>query len=589
MTNPIPQFIVPVFGGQGATSIDSPQVLERARRDASSSSGAFLLSACHEALHMELASLRPEELALTKMVIADFKTPDALLAVTQNQYSRNPIISGTRLFVVQALRYLAFAEWSHSQAEHRPSFDDILKDNANSGIGVLGFSSGILPACVVAASSSTIQFITNAVQGYRLAFWIGLRAQEHRSRTLQERGLPDDCSLPWSAVFRGISKTSAEERIAASPIKVSLPFLLDAPVQTFNMRQDGFLCVTATLGDDCVTISGFPDCIEVSSDILMSDSLVHTPTTINALYHSHLHDQTRTLVLADIQRRKIRFPDFRDLNIPVRSSRTGRTIDALTSSGSLIENVVDMLLLHPVNWDIVTRQIWDCRKTPICFVNVGPGTGLAHNMAKGFPSGDVSILDLASADTPLPGILREPFQQESSIAIVGMAVNVPGARNTSELWDLLEAGMNTITEVTTLLHVFELILILFITSQIPQRRFRASDYCDSGVSRPGRSMKARKGNFIENLDEFDNDFFQISPREAKNMDPQQRLLLHTAYEALEDAGYVPNATPSFQQATFGCYIGVATHDYAQNLKDSIDVYYNTGKRARSPFTSIYDS
>ena len=577
MAHPIPQLVVPIFGGQGTTSIDSPQVLERARHDASSSSGAFLLSACHEALHMELASLRPEELALTKMVVADFKTPDALLAVPQSQYSRNPIISGTRLFVVQALRYLAFAEWSRSQAEHRPSFDDILKGNAHSGIGVLGFSSGILPACVVAASSSTIQFITNAVQGYRLAFWIGLRAQEHRSRALQRRGLPDDCSLPWSAVFRGISKTSAEERIAASPIKVSLPFLLDVPVQTFSMRQDGFLCVTANFGDDCVTISGFPDSVEVSSDILGSDALVHTPTTINALYHSHLHDQTRTLVLADIQRRTIRFPDFRDLNIPVRSSWTGRTIDAMTSSGSLIENVVDMLLLHPVNWDIVSRHIWDCRKTPICFVNVGPGTGLVHNMAKGFPSGDVSILDLASADTPLPGILREPFQQES-IAIVGMAVNVPGARNTS-LWDLLEAGMNTIAEVTTHLHVFDMILILFITSQIPQHRLRASDYCDSGVPRLDCSMKARKGNFIENLDEFDNEFFQISPREVKNMDPQQRLLLHTAYEALEDAGYVLNATPSFQQATFGCYVGAATHDYAQNLKDSINVYYNTGKMA----------
>lgn len=90
-------------------------------------------------------------------------------------------------------------------------------------------------------------------------------------------------------------------------------------------------------------------------------------------------------------------------------------------------------------------------------------------------------------------------------------------------------------------------------------------------------MKAHTGNFIEDPDVFDNKFFHISPREARSMDPQQRILLHTAYEALENAGYVPNATSSFQQDTFGCYVGVATEDYVKNLRDDIDVYYSTGK------------
>jgi len=60
------------------------------------------------------------------------------------------------------------------------------------------------------------------------------------------------------------------------------------------------------------------------------------------------------------------------------------------------------------------------------------------------------------------------------------------------------------------------------------------------------------------------------------MDPQQRVLLHTAYEALENAGYVPDASPSFRRETIGCYIGAATHDYVQNLRENIDVYYTTG-------------
>lgn len=46
--------------------------------------------------------------------------------------------------------------------------------------------------------------------------------------------------------------------------------------------------------------------------------------------------------------------------------------------------------------------------------------------------------------------------------------------------------------------------------------------------------------------------------------------------ALNDAGYTPNSTPSFQRNSMGCYIGVATGDYAVNLRNEIDVYYSTG-------------
>jgi acyl transferase domain-containing protein len=76
--------------------------------------------------------------------------------------------------------------------------------------------------------------------------------------------------------------------------------------------------------------------------------------------------------------------------------------------------------------------------------------------------------------------------------------------------------------------------------------------------------------------DFDHRFFNISPREAKSMDPQQRVLLHTAYQALESAGYVPDATPSFRRATFGCYVGAATQDYAENLANNMDIHYSTG-------------
>ncbi|BEH01061.1 hypothetical protein brsh051_03420 [Brooklawnia propionicigenes] len=41
---------------------------------------------------------------------------------------------------------------------------------------------------------------------------------------------------------------------------------------------------------------------------------------------------------------------------------------------------------------------------------------------------------------------------------------------------------------------------------------------------------------VANIDEFDHEFFGISPAEAELMDPQQRLMLTCAFEALENAG-----------------------------------------------------
>lgn len=114
--------------------------------------------------------------------------------------------------------------------------------------------------------------------------------------------------------------------------------------------------------------------------------------------------------------------------------------------------------------------------------------------------------------------------------------------------------------------------------QIPPSRFQISDYYEKDADRKQatRKLGSKHGNFLENPFEFDNGFFQISPREAKSMDPQQRLLLLAALDALEDAGYSPDATESFCRDSMGVYVGVATGDYTDNTRDDIDVYYSPG-------------
>lgn len=90
-------------------------------------------------------------------------------------------------------------------------------------------------------------------------------------------------------------------------------------------------------------------------------------------------------------------------------------------------------------------------------------------------------------------------------------------------------------------------------------------------------MSTHHGAFLDDIWKLDNMFFNISPREAKSMDPQQRVLLHTAQAALEDAGYIRDTTPSSKAASTGCYIGVATGDYPDNLRNDIDVFYSPGE------------
>ncbi|RYP83572.1 hypothetical protein DL769_001326 [Monosporascus sp. CRB-8-3] len=143
-----------------------------------------------------------------------------------------------------------------------------------------------------------------------------------------------------------------------------------------------------------------------------------------------------------------------------------------------------------------------------------------------------------------------------SIAIVGLSANYPSGKGVAQFWETLEQGKSAVSE-------------------IPKSRFDLSNYYspDDTKSKP-RKFSVKYGNFLQDPYEFDPAYFNVSPREAKSMDPQQRLLLQASLDALEDAGYVPDSTPTFQRDTFGVYVGVATGDYVDNLRDEIDVHYS---------------
>lgn len=160
----------------------------------------------------------------------------------------------------------------------------------------------------------------------------------------------------------------------------------------------------------------------------------------------------------------------------------------------------------------------------------------------------------AAAETirQLRSRLAEAKQDRSPVAIIGMALRMPGGSATpAEFWSLLRRGEDA-------------------TGQFPQSRADAASLCHPDPDHPGTAYVIR-GAFIENADGFDPAVFGISPREATGMDPQQRIALELAWEALEAAGYSPTELAGHR---IGVYLGVSTTDYVrmrQQLGDIADV------------------
>ncbi|KAF9565096.1 polyketide beta-ketoacyl-synthase [Agrocybe pediades] len=528
-----PSLLIPVFGGQGSSILGASQDLGALPRTTSVS---FLLDACYSAFHSEFASIDPIDHAKVGVCLSHFKAPLSIICPPYDIYLVNPAYSMPALLLNQALLYLSYVEDKAATSLQAISFTDFLQSNATCSVGVIGFSSGILAACVVATSPSQHSFVHHAVEAYRLAIWIGIQSQIYRSDVL-DQGHAHSRLLPWGFVLIGLNK----ER-------------LQGLVHEFNeVTGKDLVTITAVLSDKHITVSGHPEHLASFAKVLPGEVILQD-AKLSALYHSpHQLQKVRDKVLVDVARRKIDFPRKTDIIVPIRCTFTGDLISGLVHTESLVERVIDMVLTQPVNWDTLVRKALPNipSGTPVDLLNIGLGTTLIRDFLKVLSAArNVNVLDFGrQSKDARPKVKQEP------IAIVGMAANMPGAANANALWELLENGRDTLRE-------------------IPTERFCAADYV--GNSTPGRSMRTWAANFIENVEGFDHKFFNISPREARSMDPQQRVILQTGYEALEDAGYVPSSSPTFDPATFGCYIGAATGDYVHNLRDNIDVYYSTG-------------
>jgi len=205
--------------------------------------------------------------------------------------------------------------------------------------------------------------------------------------------------------------------------------------------------VTAVLDERNVTVSGRPDLLVRFSTFVSRHCTVH-PTTVDALYHSDLHLlDTRGRILVDIRQRNIRFPGYQDLIFPLRSTISGHVVRPSSDYPSLVDLVVDMVLVYPVNWDLVAKKVASVVPAGVGLwaVNIGPGLSTLRALERVVPECVLCCID-ASSDTR--GEAAPTPAKQEPIAIIGMAVHAPGAANTAQLWDLLEKGIDTVSKVS---------------------------------------------------------------------------------------------------------------------------------------------
>jgi acyl transferase domain-containing protein/thioesterase domain-containing protein len=146
---------------------------------------------------------------------------------------------------------------------------------------------------------------------------------------------------------------------------------------------------------------------------------------------------------------------------------------------------------------------------------------------------------------------KSPDNDISGIAIIGIAVRFPGAKNIDDLWRNLCQGKESIT--------------FFNDNELDPG-------IDPSIKSNANYVKAR--GIFEGIDEFDPKFFGMTPREAEVMDPQQRIFMEIAWEAFENAGYNPES----YKGLVGVFAGTGLNTYyPNNVLTNRDVLESIGR------------
>jgi acyl transferase domain-containing protein/acyl carrier protein/dTDP-D-glucose 4,6-dehydratase len=164
---------------------------------------------------------------------------------------------------------------------------------------------------------------------------------------------------------------------------------------------------------------------------------------------------------------------------------------------------------------------------PSAFFSYNTVLKIAQYLNQKMPQQKMDVVSPASAvRVDMRAELSEDNNTE--FAIIGFSALLPGNSDSETFWDTLLQNKSAVKQV----------------SRWDGEYFAAT---------------------LDGIKQFDNQFFNLSNREAMLMDPQHRLFLQESYKALLDAGYPPATIKAV-----GVFAGVQFNDY-QTLLSKINI------------------
>lgn len=134
--------------------------------------------------------------------------------------------------------------------------------------------------------------------------------------------------------------------------------------------------------------------------------------------------------------------------------------------------------------------------------------------------------------------------KNTDIAIIGLSGRLPGISDLSELNDIFVNKVDCV---------------------VPFKDERRD------LLKLDKNIKYFDAAYIDGVQYFDYNFFNISRQEAKNMDPQQKMILELAYSAIEDGGYSPD---ELRGTNTSVIIGVHnSHMYDDHITDNTGIAF----------------
>lgn len=276
------------------------------------------------------------------------------------------------------------------------------------------------------------------------------------------------------------------------------------------------------------------------------------------VHHNDNAELAKNLIDFGMENDDLRLPDASCLKADLRSNKTTNVID----KGPLTIEVLDSILTSHCQWDgVMTAVSGSLHQTGrhshrIITFGLADCVPLSTFNHAGVQITRVDMLSFSQENSSVPNEISNEYPYHpDAVAVVGMACRLPGANTVEELWDIISSGTSKAEEV-------------------PQDRMDIGGSFRASQVVKWASKQKFFGNFISDIDAFDNAFFKINPREALAMSPQQRVLLETAYQAMESSGYLRTHRREDGNRV-GVYIGASFVDYLEHSSSQPPAAYTS--------------